>query len=455
MIESFDILPPFPENEAPRELSILSLISRAIFQPLSLEDNLLVVLTALTSGSGVGFNRAMLLVMDGDRLRGEMWLGPGTPEEAEEIWRSLAVSGSGYAEMIEHNRRLIKGDRDTLTRRIKNLTFHIDPSAPTVPAMAAVRKEIILVRRPEAEPALDHKFLEMFRGVDEFLCIPLAASDEVMGEIIVDNAITRKPVTPADVRLAGLCGLLAGNYMMTDRLYRRLLDAQREAAVGEVAMFLSHQLRNPLTALGGFAEQLLRPEISEENKRRDLVIIRDEVRRIELLMDESRRFLKFDRVAPVWFEPWGTIEDVLESPDISARASWYDLKVICEKKGGPEVYCDPGAFGEVLRNVLINAFDATPAGGAIRILAYPKRGGDRFTVSVRDYGKGIADEDLGRIFRPSFTTKKNGLGLGLTFVKRALAACGGTVDLRSRPGKGTVFHLTFQGRFKEPSEGTT
>ena len=90
-------------------------------------------------------------------------------------------------------------------------------------------------RRPESEPALDNKFREMFRGVDEFLCIPLAASDEVMGEIIVDNAITRKPVTPADVRLAGLCGLLAGNYMMTDRLYRRLLDAQREAAVGEVA----------------------------------------------------------------------------------------------------------------------------------------------------------------------------------------------------------------------------
>ena len=145
MIESFDILPPFPENEAPRELSILSLISRAIFQPLSLEDNLLVVLTALTSGSGVGFNRAMLLVMDGDRLRGEMWLGPGTTEEAEEIWRSLAASGSGYAEMIEHNRRLIKGERDTLTRRIRNLTFRIDPAAPTVPALAAVRKEIILV----------------------------------------------------------------------------------------------------------------------------------------------------------------------------------------------------------------------------------------------------------------------------------------------------------------------
>lgn len=456
MIESFDILPPFSENEVPRELSILSLISRAIFQPLSLEDNLLVALTALTSGSGVGFNRAMLLVMDGDRLRGEMWLGPGTAEEAAEIWRSLAASGSGYPEMIEHNRRLIKSDRDTtLTRRMKNLTFHIDRDAPTVPALAVVRKRLILVREPDAEPAMDRKFREMLSRVDEFLCIPLAANDEVMGEIIVDNAITRKQISPADVRLAGLCGLLAGNYMMTDRLYHRLLDAQREAAVGEVAMFLSHQLRNPLTALGGFAEQLLRPGVSEENKQRNLVMIRDEVRRLEFLMDEARRFLKFDRFEPVWFEPWETIQGVLNSPDIAARASGYDLDLTCEKKGGPEIYCDPGAFGEALRNVLDNAFDATPPGGAIHVRAYPNRGGDRFTVSVRDSGKGIADEDSGRIFRPSFTTKENGLGLGLAFVRKVIIACGGTVDFRSRPGKGTVFHLTFQDRLKEPSEGTT
>jgi hypothetical protein len=76
MIQKYGILAADFQREGPKELMLLSIISQSYFQPFSLEDNLLVILTALTSGSGVGFNRAMLFLKDGDRLRGEMWLGP-------------------------------------------------------------------------------------------------------------------------------------------------------------------------------------------------------------------------------------------------------------------------------------------------------------------------------------------------------------------------------------------
>ncbi len=450
MIGSFAFLSSLPEKEVPRELSILSLISQAFFQPLSLENNLLVILTALTSGAGVGFNRAMLLIRDGDRLKGEMWLGPRTPEEAAGIWEELSASGTGYAEMIEHNRRLVKGNGDSLTHRIKNLTFPIDRNNPSVPAMAAVRREMHLVRQPE--PAVDRRFGEILAGTDEFLCIPLVAVDEVLGEIIVDNAITRKPITLADIRLAGICGILAGNHMVTDRLYRKFLDIQKMAGVGEVAVFMSHQLRNPLSAMGGFVEQLLRPDLPEEVRERDLRIIRDQVRRIENIMSGIGRYLKIERDEPVWFEPWPAIESVLAGPEIAARAALYDMRTTYEKKGGPEIYCDPGSFGEALRNILDNAFDATTPGCLIHIRAYPKKGGERFTVSVRDAGKGITEKDRTRLFQPSFSTKEQGMGMGLVFVKRIMDVCGGTIDFRSRPGKGTLMHLTFPGRLTRPSE---
>ncbi len=86
MIEKYSFYFSEVQKETPRELMLLSIISQGFVQPFSLEDNLLVLLTALTSGSGVGFNRAMLFLKDGDTLRGEMWLGPEVgPGSAERL----------------------------------------------------------------------------------------------------------------------------------------------------------------------------------------------------------------------------------------------------------------------------------------------------------------------------------------------------------------------------------
>ena len=126
MIETYNILSPDFERDAPREMTLLSIISQSFFQPFSLEDNLLVILTALTSGSGVGFNRAMLFLKHGDRLKGEMWLGPSSAEEAGSIWEVLSTPGIGYIEIIEHNRALVNKNEDTLSARLKGLVYSAD-----------------------------------------------------------------------------------------------------------------------------------------------------------------------------------------------------------------------------------------------------------------------------------------------------------------------------------------
>ncbi|MBE3126027.1 MAG: hypothetical protein IMZ57_10265 [Acidobacteria bacterium] len=446
MIEKYDFLGSDFERDAPREMVLLSIISQSFFQPFSLEDNLLVILTALTSGSGVGFNRAMLFLKQGDRLKGEMWLGPRSAEEAGFIWEVLSTPGIGYIEIIEHNRALVSKNEDTLSSRLKGLVFAADEETALIPAYAACRKEILLVREAASEPLVDKRFLDVIQ-VDEFLCIPLLARDEVLGEIVLDNAITRTPITPADIKLAGLCGLIAGNYIYSTTLHRKLLDMEKMAAMGEMAMFVTHQLRNPIVAVGGFTDQLLKPDVPEEKKRRNLTIIRDEVRRLEDIIYQMGHFLKVSLKEPVYFDPGPVLAGVFDSPEVQTKSQGYALNVKLETCL-PQILCDPISFGEVVRNLLDNAFDATIAGGAITIRGYRKnRSG--FVLSVRDTGRGISNPDKDQLFRPFFTTKEKGMGLGLPFIKRVMDTCGGKIEVLSRVGKGALFKLIFVCREKE------
>ena len=447
MIDSYNILSPDFERDAPRELMLLSIISQSFFQPFSLEDNLLVILTALTSGSGVGFNRAMLFLRQGDRLKGEMWLGPRSAEEAGLIWEVLSTPGIGYVEILEHNRALVARNQDTLSGRLKGLVYAADEESALLPAAAVCRKELLHVRDAVHDPLVDRRFLNLI-GVDEFLCVPLLARDDVVGVIVLDNAITRNPIAAADIKLAGVCGLMAGNYIYSTSLHKKLLEVEKMAAMGEMALFVTHQLRNPIVAVGGFTDQLLKPDVPEDKKRRNLAIIRDEVRRLEDIIYQMGHFLKVSLKEPVYFDPAPALAAVVDSPEVRAKGRGYEIGLRVDPCP-PEILCDPTSFGEVVRNLLDNAFDATPAGGAVAIRGYRKnRSG--YVVSVRDTGRGISNPDKDQLFRPFFTTKEKGMGLGLPFIKRVMDTCGGKVDVQSRVGKGTIFRLTFNYRDKEP-----
>ena len=441
MIERHSLFFPEYRKDASREISLLSIVAQSFFQPFSLTDNLLVILTALTSGTGVGFNRAMLFLKDGETLRGEMWLGPGSSQEAKSIWEVLSTPGIGYIEIIEYNRSLVGRSRDTLGRKIKTVAFSLGDPDMRAPALAARNREILLVREAAADPLVDRRFVETI-GVDEFLCIPLVARDEIVGEIVVDNAITGVRIEPPDVKLASLCGLIAGNYIYSATLHQKLVDMEKMAALGEMAVFVTHQLRNPLVTIGGFTEQLFNPDMDEARKARNLRIIRDEVKRLEDVVYQISHFLKITPKQPVAFDIRPVLESVLSSPSIRDKAQKVRLEV--RMSDCPRlILCDPTYAGEVFRNLLENAIEATPENGRIVVRAYAKNA-RWFAVSVSDSGSGIAEENLKNLFTPFFTTKEKGMGLGLPFVKRVMDSCGGKVEARSRPGKGTLFRIQFR-----------
>jgi len=441
MIETHGLYLGDVERNAPKELVLLSIIAQSYFQPFSLQDNLLVILTALTSGSGVGFNRAMLFRAEGGRLKGEMWLGPTSSEEARSIWEILSTPGIGYIEIVEHNRALLSRAGGTLSERIKTLSFPLGENGLRIPSRAVERGEIVNVRGARGEPEVDRRFLDVI-GVEDFLCVPLLAREEPLGEIILDNAFTKTAITESDIKLAAICGLIAGNYIYTAALHKKMLDMEKFAAMGEMAMYITHQLRNPLVTIGGFTDQLLRYEGEDRRKsRRNLEIIRAETRRLEDIVYKLGHFLKPEQKPPAAFNPGPILRGALDDPGFRAKSRGRRIRARLAR-AMPLVIGYPTHVGEALRNLLDNALDATPEGGTVFVQtsnADPRW----FVVKIKDTGRGIADRDRDRLFLPFFTTKEGGVGLGLHFVKRIMESCGGAIEVRSREGKGTEFRLCF------------
>ncbi len=441
MIEKYHpFLHPFPPGGS-KELQIFSILAQSFFQPFSLMDNLLVIMTALTAGPGLGFNRAMLLLAEGDELKGEFWLGPASAEEATSIWEVLSTPGVGYTEIIEHNRALLTSQANPLVQQVKKISYPLDEENSLIPARAASSREIILVRDASQEPLVDKKFLDIIR-TEEFLCIPLLSRDEIFGEIILDNAITRRPIGPRDIELASICGLAAGNYIYVTKLQKRVIEMKKQAALGEMAMFVTHQLRTPLVTMGGFIDQLLDPKISESKKRRNLRIIRQEIARLERLMLRLTRFFRIDikEKVPV------SIAEVFRLVANGAKPRLDRQRILLRidiEPGLKSVLAEPVHLAEALRNVVENALDALNEGGHIFLRAYQENK-DWVVISVEDNGHGIPESIKGKIFDAFVSTKEKGIGLGLAYVKKFMEACQGKIAVESREGQGTTFKLYFK-----------
>ncbi len=430
----------FPRGSS-KELQIFSILAQSFFQPFSLMDNLLVILTALTAGPGLGFNRAMLFLADNDELKGEFWLGPASAEEAANIWEVLSTPGVGYTEIIEHNRALLANESNPLTRRLEAISYPLQQETPTIPTLAASTGEIIMVREASQEPLVDKQFLDLI-GIDEFLCIPLLSQDEIFGEIILDNAITRRPIENRDIELASICGQTAGNYIYMTKLQKRVVEMKKQAALGEMAMFVTHQLRNPLVTIGGFVDQLLDPRIGARKKNRNLKIIRNETRRLERIMLRLTRFFRIDikELTPVNIrEAFKLVTDAVK-PLLPGRTVVLKTEI---EEGLISVFCDPIHLGEALRNVVENALEALKDGGDVIIRAY-RENEDWTVISVEDNGQGIPESVKGKIFKTFVSTKEKGIGLGLAYVKRFMEACGGKIVVESQEGQGTTFKMYFK-----------
>lgn len=215
--------------------------------------------------------------------------------------------------------------------------------------------------------------------------------------------------------------------------------SERLAALGQLSAGLAHELRNPLGTIRVSAEMLLNnvPEGSEIE--RELAgIISSEVDRTNSLVT---RFLEFAR--PLELEPRvADLTGVIDRAIAQLEHHTPRYRVTVYRNCSPDVRpfpFDAELMERVIYNLLLNAAQATPPGGEVTVKTRVIDGS--VEVSVIDRGAGIDPQHLENIFNPFFTTKKDGVGLGLAIVSKIVDLHGGKMSVDSEPGKGSIFRV--------------
>jgi signal transduction histidine kinase len=224
------------------------------------------------------------------------------------------------------------------------------------------------------------------------------------------------------------------------RLRERLGEAERLAAAGELAAGVAHEIRNPLAAIVN-ATSLLdgHDALTPEERTSTLDAVRKEARRLNRILSD---FLVFARPREPKRLP-GDIREVVDHVaalirEDPARARLVELSTRVDA-AVPTFAFDADQLTQVLLNVALNGVEAM--GGRGRLSLEVGRSNGHVTIAVADTGRGIAPEERGRVFEPFFSKKPGGTGLGLTIVRRIVAAHGGNIDIQSEPGQGTRFTI--------------
>ncbi|HOX46757.1 MAG TPA: ATP-binding protein [Myxococcota bacterium] len=225
----------------------------------------------------------------------------------------------------------------------------------------------------------------------------------------------------------------------------RMTRADRLATMGELATAISHEIKNPLAGLSG-ALQILRADPALAGRREIMDEMLATLGRLDRTVEDLLDYGRPSRPAPSHCDVNQQVSSALGliRQQREVREAHIAVEVLPEVEL-PPVQADPQAVQQVLLNVLLNAVQAMPAGGRLRVETRRERRdlADCVHVRVSDTGVGIAEKDLARVFQPFFTTKHRGTGLGMAISKRLVESAGGCIHLDSHLGRGTSVDIGF------------
>ena len=247
--------------------------------------------------------------------------------------------------------------------------------------------------------------------------------------------------------------LVVRNLDYLSQVESTLSYSRKLAALGRLSAGVAHEIKNPLNATMIHLE-LLKMQLANQPAALDHVgVIAAQVRRLDEVV---QGFLKFTRPEDLRLRPVSLaalLDGVL--PVIRAEAGKYNIDVRVDYPPDlPSVNADPSLLEQAFLNLGINACQAMPNGGRLRIAAVTKPG-RKIEVRFEDTGVGISPEQLPRIFDLYFTTKPQGSGIGLSLVYRTLQLHDGEISVESVPGRGTTFRLLLRQAVESDADYVT
>lgn len=441
-----------------QRISTLYDVARALMSTVKMERLLPIMLYALISPGGLNFSRAILFLTaeDGDGLCARMAMGPRDRQEARRIGRlPRGLLGDGATGAAgEEIRNLLWSD-------VGNLRIPLSDASCLV-ARAVKEKRPVRTESGCGDPegAGDAPPRAGFCGGHpaSFAAVPLVVKGNARGAIYVDNLFQGRPITEEDIQLLTMFATKASLAMENASLYEslegaldtvrttqdRLVQSEKLMALGEMAARIAHEIKNPLTAIGGFARRIVSPKpgAGPPPFERYARIILKEVERLERIINEtlyfSRERIPAFRIANLNNEIREALSMFREELDEVRISTVIDLSPDL-----PVISADPDQLRQVLWNLVSNAIQAMGGSGTLTVstrTAVPGEGtGVVFQVS--DTGGGIPNDVVHNIFNPFFTTKAKGTGLGLPIVHSIVEKHGGTIHLDNREGVGVTFSI--------------
>lgn len=220
----------------------------------------------------------------------------------------------------------------------------------------------------------------------------------------------------------------------------QLQVSERLAALGRITAGVAHEVKNPLNSMRLWLENL-RESLSDDAEagaQQAVQVLDKEIDRLDAVV---KRFLDFTRPMDVRLEPTqlaDLLRDVMSVAQPQLRKAGVQVAQLLPI-GIPEVYVDRGLLKQAVLNLVLNAVEAMPDGGQLRLVL--SRRGEMAEISVTDTGKGILPEHRQKIFQLFFTTRPGGSGIGLASTFRIVQLHNGSIDFTSEAGQGTTFRI--------------
>jgi len=295
---------------------------------------------------------------------------------------------------------------------------------------------------------------------------PLVAHDQLLGVVLVDDTRHPRALTPDERELAQaavaqialsvanakLFGSLKESYAVLAEARAAMVKRERLAALGELSAVVAHEVRNPLGVIFNAVSSLRRLLPGQGDAQMLLEILAEESEQLNRLVGELLEFAR-PRELSLQLEDVGrVIQDSLEAAASDPLRGQNPVRFVAEVEPDlPPVRMDRRLIRQALVNVAVNAAQAMPRGGTVRVSARKESwlGAFQLRIDLRDEGGGIPPEVAPRIFEPFFTTKAKGTGLGLAVVKRIVEDHQGEVEVTSELGRGTTF--TFRLPIADPA----
>jgi signal transduction histidine kinase len=288
---------------------------------------------------------------------------------------------------------------------------------------------------------------------------------ELIGLICVADDRVRDAFTPEEISLLETVAAQIGVAIANSRIYTRMKERDRLAALGAMAAGLAHEIKNPLGAIKGAAqllEEVVAAPLNDPTSTEFIGIILEEVDRLNRVVGSFLDYARPHAGNPIPLDINAAIRRTVQILS-SQKAESVDMQLDLSEKV-PRAKIDPEQFRQVLINLMQNAMQAMDSRGRITVSTAPRkllrgawgmhREGDAadrgsrpdentefVEVSVRDTGPGISQKVLKNLFVPFFTTKEQGTGLGLAISQSIVQNAGGTIDVQTQSGAGTTFTI--------------